>query len=202
MRSPSFVRRVSLLVALSAPVSASGANLALAARATASEDFGPELVAGFANDGTTATRWSGISGHNSGVWFELDWPAPVTMRQVVIEQYDTYVKELDVQVWDGARNDWRTLQHFGTSDAKLPLVVVATFAPVTTAKLRIGNITNGPSFTEVEVYAGTQHGWCPTDSPVYNHDQAEKAWARLLGAAAIDDTNRHYDTALMIDSLE
>ena len=33
---------------------------------------------------------------------------------------------------------------------------------------------------EVEVYAGTQHGWCPTDSMVYNHDQAEKAWARML----------------------
>jgi carboxymethylenebutenolidase len=33
---------------------------------------------------------------------------------------------------------------------------------------------------EVEVYAGTQHGWCPTDSAVYNHDAAEKAWARLL----------------------
>lgn len=33
---------------------------------------------------------------------------------------------------------------------------------------------------EVEVYAGTQHGWCPTDSHVYDHNQAEKAWARLL----------------------
>jgi carboxymethylenebutenolidase len=33
---------------------------------------------------------------------------------------------------------------------------------------------------EVEVYAGTQHGWCPPDSKVYDHDQAEKAWARLL----------------------
>jgi carboxymethylenebutenolidase len=33
---------------------------------------------------------------------------------------------------------------------------------------------------EVEVYAGTQHGWCPPDSPVYDRDQAEKAWARLL----------------------
>jgi carboxymethylenebutenolidase len=33
---------------------------------------------------------------------------------------------------------------------------------------------------EVEVYAGTQHGWCPPDSKVYNRDQAEKAWARLL----------------------
>jgi carboxymethylenebutenolidase len=33
---------------------------------------------------------------------------------------------------------------------------------------------------EVEVYAGAQHGWCPPDSQVYNHDQAEKAWSRML----------------------
>jgi carboxymethylenebutenolidase len=33
---------------------------------------------------------------------------------------------------------------------------------------------------EIEVYAGTLHGWCPPDSHVYNHDQAEKAWGRLL----------------------
>ena len=33
---------------------------------------------------------------------------------------------------------------------------------------------------EIEVYAGTMHGWCPPDSQVYNHDQAEKAWSRLL----------------------
>jgi carboxymethylenebutenolidase len=33
---------------------------------------------------------------------------------------------------------------------------------------------------EVEVYTGTQHGWCPPDSKVYDRDQAEKAWARLL----------------------
>ena len=33
---------------------------------------------------------------------------------------------------------------------------------------------------EIEVYAGALHGWCPPDSAVYNHDQAEKAWGRLL----------------------
>ncbi len=33
---------------------------------------------------------------------------------------------------------------------------------------------------EVEVYAGAQHGWCPPDSGVYNMEQAEKAWSRLL----------------------
>ena len=33
---------------------------------------------------------------------------------------------------------------------------------------------------EIEVYTGAQHGWCPPDSAVYNHDLAEKAWSRLL----------------------
>jgi carboxymethylenebutenolidase len=33
---------------------------------------------------------------------------------------------------------------------------------------------------EIEVYAGTQHGWCPPDSAVYDEQQAERAWQRLL----------------------
>ncbi len=33
---------------------------------------------------------------------------------------------------------------------------------------------------ELEVYAGRMHGWCPIDAQVYNHDQAEKAWSRML----------------------
>ena len=32
----------------------------------------------------------------------------------------------------------------------------------------------------VQVYAGTTHGWCPPDSQVYDLDQAEKAWSRML----------------------
>ena len=34
--------------------------------------------------------------------------------------------------------------------------------------------------SEIEVYEGAMHGWCPRDSRVYNHPQAEKAWGRLL----------------------
>ncbi len=34
--------------------------------------------------------------------------------------------------------------------------------------------------SEVEVYVGSQHGWCPPDSGVYNMELAEKAWSRLL----------------------
>lgn len=33
---------------------------------------------------------------------------------------------------------------------------------------------------EIEVYPGTMHGWCVPDSTVYDHDEAEKAWARQL----------------------
>jgi carboxymethylenebutenolidase len=33
---------------------------------------------------------------------------------------------------------------------------------------------------EIEVYTGAAHGWCPPDTQVYNEQQAEKAWTRLL----------------------
>ena len=33
---------------------------------------------------------------------------------------------------------------------------------------------------EIEVYAGTKHGWCPPDSAVYDEAAANKAWARTL----------------------
>lgn len=33
---------------------------------------------------------------------------------------------------------------------------------------------------EIEVYAGTMHGWCPPDSKVYNEAQANRAWDRQL----------------------
>jgi carboxymethylenebutenolidase len=32
---------------------------------------------------------------------------------------------------------------------------------------------------EIEVYPAG-HGWCPPDTKVYNQEQSEKAWARLL----------------------
>lgn len=33
---------------------------------------------------------------------------------------------------------------------------------------------------EIEVYAGTLHGWCPPDSSVYHEEQAERAWSRMM----------------------
>jgi len=33
---------------------------------------------------------------------------------------------------------------------------------------------------EIEVYTGAAHGWCPPDTQVYNKDQSERAWSRLL----------------------
>lgn len=33
---------------------------------------------------------------------------------------------------------------------------------------------------EIEVYEGTNHGWCPPDSRVYHEEQAERAWSRML----------------------
>jgi delta 1-pyrroline-5-carboxylate dehydrogenase len=126
-------------------------NLALRARASAFE-FQPGLPPELANDGKMETRWSGIPGHNTGAWYELDWDAPVRVGQVVIIQYDRYVKEMDVQLWDDGAKIWVTVQHFGTPDKRLPKVVVCRFPPRSTTRLRLANITNGPSFNEVQVF--------------------------------------------------
>jgi carboxymethylenebutenolidase len=32
---------------------------------------------------------------------------------------------------------------------------------------------------EIEVYPAA-HGWCPPDTQVYNRDQSERAWGRML----------------------
>ena len=126
-------------------------NLAKQAHATASESY-DDMTPEKAIDGARDTRWSAIPGHNTGVWFQLEWDKPVRIGEVVIHQFDRFMMELDVQIWDATKNDWRTMKHFGQHGKRLSKVVLCQFEPQETTRLRIGNITNGPSFTEVEVY--------------------------------------------------
>lgn len=58
----------------------------------------------------------------------------------------------------------------GNDDAKSPNDKTALKDTFATANLS----------AEIEVYAGSMHGWCPPDSTVYNEALAEKAWSRLL----------------------
>ena len=64
------------------------------------------------------TRWSGIPGHNTGGWYELAWDRPVRVGEIVVLQYDRYVQEMDVQVWDGDTRSWVSLQHLGQADLR------------------------------------------------------------------------------------
>ena len=141
-----------LCLPLAQAAEATPQNLALQAQATAFEEY-QGMRAGLANDGSMETRWSGIPGHNLGGWFELEWPQPVRVGEVVVFQYDRYVKEMDLQVWDPTNQVWVTLQHLGNPDRRLPRVVVCHFPSRMTTRVRLANITNGPSFTEVQVFA-------------------------------------------------
>jgi hypothetical protein len=126
-------------------------NLALQAQASAFEEY-QGMRAGLANDGRMETRWSGIPGHNLGGWFELDWAQPVRVGEVVVFQYDRYVKEMDLQIWDLANQVWVTVEHLGRPDRRLPKIVACRFASRRTTRVRLANITNGPSFSEVQVF--------------------------------------------------
>jgi beta-galactosidase len=140
-----------LLATASPSAAAPPSNLALKAHASAFESY-EGMTADLAIDGKPETRWSGIPGHNTGGWFELEWDHPVRIGEVVIFQYDTFVQEMDVQVWDDGAREWVTLEHLGRPESRLPRVVVSRWKARTTSRLRLANITNGPSFNEVEVF--------------------------------------------------
>jgi len=135
-------------------------NLARSAHASASEElngYPPQKAV----DGQVGSRWSGIPGHNSGVWFELDWDQPVTVAEILVRQYDRYTFEWDVQTWDDGTGKWVDAGHYGKPNVRLAAQVLCPIEPARkTTKVRIANITNGPSFTEVEVY-GPEHKHLP-----------------------------------------
>ncbi|MCO5296934.1 MAG: hypothetical protein M9921_08760 [Fimbriimonadaceae bacterium] len=149
-----------LMLVAACGATAQEGNLGRSARASASE-FQPGLPANLAVDGTMDTRWSGIPGHNSGVWFQLEWGRPVEIAELLVRQYGRYTFEWDVETWDDTAGRWMPAGHFGKPNVRLPGLVLCPIQPArTTSRVRIANITNGPSFTEVEVY-GPAHRHLP-----------------------------------------
>src|SRR5579859_6485318 len=142
---------IALAASLWAVDAESPRNLALQAHASAFEEY-QTMGAGLANDGRMDTRWSGIPGHNTGGWFELDWAQPVRVGEVIVFQYDCYVQEMELQTWDVDKQLWVTIRHSGQAGRRLPRVIVYQFPPRLTTRVRLANITNGPSFTEVQVF--------------------------------------------------
>ena len=151
-RTVAFLFAAGQLLVASAAGSEAPQNLALNAQATASEMLG-DLTPDKAIDGKPETRWSGIPGHNQGVWFQLEWKQPVTVGEVVVDQYDTFAMEWDLQIREDESSAWHTIRHFGKPGERLPKVVTCNFSPRKIIGLRIDSITNGPSFNEVQVFA-------------------------------------------------
>jgi beta-galactosidase len=127
-------------------------NLAAAATATASESF-EGLTPEKAIDGHPETRWSNIPGHNEGIWFQLEWKEPVEVGEVIVDQFEPFATQWDVQIRGASSAEWKTVRHFGKPGQKLPKDVVCNFAAEKVTALRIANIAGGPSFNEVVVYS-------------------------------------------------
>lgn len=137
-----------------------GENLALTGTATASDQIaGYEAPTGI--DGNMATRFSHSSG-GAGCWFEIDWATPQTFNQVVMYNFCASWNSgpYTLQIWNGS--DWTDVTTFVTQLPPYPngnpmyafpygsaVSAVATFATVTTSKLRVVNTV---TFFELGVY--------------------------------------------------
>ena len=81
-------------------------------------------------------------------------------------QFEGVGAEIGTRKPDGTATDCSTL----AADCRLTVIAPIAGSPAEKAGLK----------AEIEVYEGTLHGWCPPDAAVYNKDQAERAWTRLL----------------------
>lgn len=144
-------------------IPAKGENLTLKAKVSASSEDG-DNTADKAIDKDLTTYWGSagtedgyVAGQVMNAWIEFDWTAPVTFNRVIIHEYGDRSREISVQKWDAAKNDWvevaSAVSPGGGADTE-QLHVVDLKAAATTTKMRIFVPTgaNPPRFREVEAY--------------------------------------------------
>jgi hypothetical protein len=150
------------------PAGSCQTNLALTATALSSgggiTNYGPMALNNNAGEGATCYFcWVNSSANPSGAYFELDWPAAVTIGSMYIDTSGTAagacatanrnLAGASVQYWNGAA--WVTATTFSgkTNDVQLNLP-----APVNTTKLRLYNVVTSGSVNalvfEWHVYSG------------------------------------------------
>ena len=127
-----------------------GDDLARIGRINASSMFiasekNPDFEAFRVNDDNPATHWT--AGNFQGDWIEVEWIAPQTFDQVVIDELKTAIQRHRIQAWDGAR--WIDLaQGEGCGPER-----THTFAAITATKVRllIEQATEAPSIRTLRV---------------------------------------------------
>ena len=142
-------------------------NIALNKPTTANSSYTPSYLPSNAVDGnTTTTQWFvnfGVSGDVSYIplpaWIEVDLQGSYTIDSFRIFEVTKAMKDFNFEVWDATLNSgaggWTSALTV-TGNPATPLTTFKTFAPVTTAKVRLyvtgHNSTNYMRVLELEVY--------------------------------------------------
>jgi hypothetical protein len=133
-------------------------NLALTATGSASvggsgPGYGPvQMNNGIGKSNCNAYSWITDLTTPNGAFWELDWPAPVTIASFYIETPNAdgtgqcpgpegrNIASADVQTWNGT--SWVTATSFSGKSGDIQLNIQP---PVSTTKLRLFNVTYGPT---------------------------------------------------------
>ncbi|MBI4657678.1 MAG: discoidin domain-containing protein [Verrucomicrobia bacterium] len=125
------------------------ANLAFAAKASASSCLDADLAAACAVDGDGfSSRWSAAKDKTAGEWLEVDFGSSIPCDAAVIKQFEDRITGYKIQYWNGT--EWLEANS-GGAFGNVPRTI--RFPEVTTRKVRlfITAAKASPSIWEFEV---------------------------------------------------
>jgi beta-galactosidase len=145
-------------------------NLALTARATVSSESEGTKAENLTDGDITNSEWTAKEGTNpAATWVELNWPGAVQIQEILIRQDgDPKLTHVNLQA-RAASGEWRLLKSIGDSEHLLPRLILAQFAPQSTAAIRLSDFAGSVSLVEIEAYDRTDPPVIEVASDLLNH---------------------------------
>ncbi|MGA8101765.1 MAG: sugar-binding domain-containing protein, partial [Candidatus Acidiferrales bacterium] len=145
-------------------------NLALTARATVSSESEGTKAENLTDGDITNSEWTAKEGTNpAATWVELNWPGVLQIQEILIRQDgDPKLTHVNLQS-RAASGEWRLLKSIGDSEHLLPRLILAQFAPQSTAAIRLSDFAGSVSLVEIEAYDRTDPPVIEVASDLLNH---------------------------------
>ena len=162
MNSYRLVAVICLILISLANAQSQNKNLVTSSASIIASDSSMRHEARDAGDGSLDSYWECAGSAASPCWIEIDWKAPVTIQELVVQRYDARrgtrdLTQLAAEVFDNG--GWHKLAESGDGKSALPSLLYLRVPQATALKLRITGLDAQARICEIQAFARNTPAW-------------------------------------------